>query len=78
MNRTDVIISDDMIVVHPDKLKTTKARMRARIQENGLNALRDSVIDEELERFAEELAINELAEEMRIEIRRKLEAGVRA
>ena len=75
--RRDLWIQDGKMVVHPEKLRSMKERIRARMTPNGLAALRDSVIDEELECFVEELVVDEIADEMRVQVRAQLQGMIK-
>jgi hypothetical protein len=77
MKRTDLKIEGGRIIVHPTKIKELKKEARSRISADDIDALRDSVIDEQLELHFDEVVAAELAEEMRAEIRAMIAKGVR-
>jgi hypothetical protein len=77
MKRTDLKIEGGRIIVHPTKMKELKKEARSRISADGLAALRDSLIDEQLELHFDEVVAAEIAEEMRIEIRAMIANGVK-
>jgi hypothetical protein len=77
MQRTDLRIEGGRIIVHPTKVKELKKEARSRISTDGLAALRDSIVDEQLELHFDEIVAAELAEEMRIEIRSMLAKGLK-
>jgi hypothetical protein len=77
MQRTDLRIEGGRIIVHPTKVKELKKEARSRISADDLAALRDSVIDEQLELHFNEIVAAEIAEEMRAEIRSMIAEGVK-
>jgi hypothetical protein len=77
MKRTDLRIEGGRIVVHPTKMKELKKEARSRISADDLDALRDCVIDEQLELHFDEIVAAEIAEEMRVEIRSMITKGVK-
>jgi hypothetical protein len=77
MQRTDLKIQDGRIIVHPLKLKALKKEARSRITSDGLTALQEAIVDEELDGYVDLIVMREIAEEMRIEIRAMLEKGLK-
>jgi hypothetical protein len=77
MKRTDLKVKGGRIIVHPTRMKELKKEARSRISVDDLAALRDSVIDEQLEAHFDEIVAAETAEEMRIEIRSMLAGGLK-
>lgn len=51
MQRTDLRIEGGRIIVHPLRLKALKKEARARINDDGREALREAIIDEQLDLY---------------------------
>lgn len=75
MKRADVEVTNDKIVIHPEKLATMMKRHKEAFGAKGWDALFHQVLDEEMDAFVEQAAAEELAEQFAFEIRAKLEAG---
>jgi hypothetical protein len=76
MHRTDLKIQDGRITVHPTKLKELIEEARAKITPAGIEALKEAVIDEELEAHIDHLVAQEIEEQLRTEIRAMLTRGL--
>jgi len=72
MPRKDVTVSDGKMTIHPAKIGEMKKRIREDLKSRPLTALRDEVIDQELKYCIEEVVLDEIAAEMRPEIRRMI------
>jgi len=71
--RTGVTITDDgNILVHPEKARSMKARIREELS-GGLHNLQDDVIDEMLEEWLTDVVIEEACQEFRSLIRNKFQ-----
>jgi hypothetical protein len=68
MKREDLQIDKGTITIHPDKLSAMKKEALADITPDAIGRIRDTVIDEELEMFVEELVYSEVADRMRAEV----------
>jgi hypothetical protein len=77
MQRTDITFENGGISPHPDVLEDLKAESRSRITRDGLKALLETVIDEQLEAFADDLVIEEITDQMSVIVRGMLEEGLR-
>lgn len=77
MKRTDIKIERGKIIIHPKDLETMKKAPRAKFGAAALDALRECVLDAELEAWVEEIVAAAIAEEMRAEIRSMLLEGVK-
>jgi hypothetical protein len=76
MKRQDIEIHHSTITVHPDKLSAMKKEALADITPDAIGRIRDTVIDEELEMFVEDLVYSEIADSMRAEVRAMLAKGL--
>lgn len=77
MKRTDLKVEGGRIIVHPTKMKELKKEARSRISPDALAAIRECILDEELQLHFDEIVAAEIAEEMRAEIKSMLAQGVK-